>query len=147
MVDYTPELADRILRRLEEESLRQICQDPEMPNRSSFLEWRDRVEGLRERYDRAVECRGEELAERALEAALTANDPQQGRLRWDALRWHAGKLAPKRWSDKSKVEVTGQVTLEAMVASTVAKPDAGWALPERPASSLIDGTASEDPAH
>lgn len=146
--NFSQDLADLICRRLEEgESLRQICLDAGMPNRSTVFCWLDTIESFQQQYDKARERQGDTMADMALEAALSAADPQQGRLRWDALRWAAAHLAPKRWSDKSKVEVTGQVTLEAMVASTVAKPDAGWALPERPASSLIDGTASEDPAH
>jgi hypothetical protein len=39
--------------------------------------------------------------------AFNANDAQIGRLRIDALKWTASKLAPKKYGDKVEIEQTG----------------------------------------
>jgi hypothetical protein len=43
----------------------------------------------------------------AVEAAVGAHDAQLGRLAYDALKWHASKLAPKVYGDKTEVIVGG----------------------------------------
>jgi hypothetical protein len=110
---YTKELADIICRRLEEgESLRTICLDADMPHRSTIHDWLDTVEGFRARYDRAREIQGDAMADLGLDAGLEG-DP---RLRWDAYRWHASHLAPKRWSDRpGNINFTASLSLEALV--------------------------------
>jgi hypothetical protein len=117
MVAYTPRLAEIICQRLADgESLRKICLDADMPNRSTVFDWLDKIDGFQAAYDKAHERQGHLMAGLALEAALEPGDPTDRRLRWDALRWHAGKLAPKQWSDKSKVELSGELNLTSGVA-------------------------------
>jgi hypothetical protein len=41
----------------------------------------------------------------AIEKATEARDAGLGRLAYDALKWHAGKLAPKVYGDKTEVIV------------------------------------------
>jgi hypothetical protein len=41
----------------------------------------------------------------AIEKAVEARDAGLGRLAYDALKWHAGKLAPKVYGDKTEVIV------------------------------------------
>jgi hypothetical protein len=41
-----------------------------------------------------------------VEVALGATGPQAGRLQFDALRWYAGKLAPKVYGKRVEVEQT-----------------------------------------
>ena len=43
----------------------------------------------------------------AVEAAVNARDVGLGRLAYDALKWHASKLAPKVYGDKTEVAVVG----------------------------------------
>lgn len=43
----------------------------------------------------------------AIETARTAQDAGLGRLAYDALKWHASKLVPKVYGDKTEVSVTG----------------------------------------
>jgi hypothetical protein len=43
----------------------------------------------------------------AVESAVTASDAGLGRLAYDALKWHASKLAPKVYGDKTEVAVVG----------------------------------------
>ena len=57
-------------------------------------------------YARARLLCADAVAEKALLIALdTSEDPHSRRVKWDALRWHASKLNPRRWGDK--LEVTG----------------------------------------
>jgi hypothetical protein len=43
----------------------------------------------------------------AVEAGISATDAGLGRLAFDVLKWHASKLAPKVYGDKSEVIMTG----------------------------------------
>jgi hypothetical protein len=43
----------------------------------------------------------------AIEKAVEANDAALGRLAYDALKWHASKLVPKVYGDKTEVIVAG----------------------------------------
>jgi hypothetical protein len=43
----------------------------------------------------------------AINAARTANDAGLGRLEYDALKWHASKLVPKVYGDKTEIAHTG----------------------------------------
>jgi hypothetical protein len=61
----------------------------------------------RHKYTRAREMQGHAQADTAVAAAVNAPDAQLGRLAYDALRWHASKLVPKVYGDKTEVAVTG----------------------------------------
>jgi hypothetical protein len=50
---------------------------------------------------------GHTHAAMAIEAATKAKDAALGRLAYDALKWHAGKIAPKVYGDKTEVAVVG----------------------------------------
>jgi hypothetical protein len=108
---YTPELAEEICLRLAEgESLRTICRDAHMPNLSAILTWvaEDRG-GFHAMYTCARTIQAHNLAERALGEAMSARcneDATAARLRFDALRWYAGKLLPKVYGDRMEVEQT-----------------------------------------
>jgi hypothetical protein len=58
-------------------------------------------------YTRAREMQGYTHASMAVEKAVEARDAGLGRLAYDALKWHASKLAPKVYGDKSEVVVVG----------------------------------------
>lgn len=93
--------ADAICERLTEgESLRTICLDADMPATRTVFQWLAADPSFAQQYARAREIQGHVVAEMAVEAGATASDPALGRLKFDALRWHAGKLAPKVYSDK-----------------------------------------------
>lgn len=99
---FTQALADEICRELADgNSLRSICDDNEaMPHRDTVRVWlRDKPE-FSAQYARARDEQADGYADRAVHEALTAEDAAIGRLRMDALKWAAGKLAPKRYGDK-----------------------------------------------
>jgi hypothetical protein len=43
----------------------------------------------------------------AIECAMKAHDAGLGRLQYDALKWHASKLVPKVYGEKTEVVVAG----------------------------------------
>lgn len=80
-----------------------------MPPASTVRQWAiDDVDGFAAQYARARELQGHAAADRAIQEAINAQDPQLGRLRYDALKWHASKLAPRDYGDKVTNEHTGK---------------------------------------
>ena len=57
-------------------------------------------------YARAREEQAETYADRLIEEAFSAEDASIGRLRMDALKWAASKLAPKRYGDAVQMKHT-----------------------------------------
>lgn len=125
--DYTPELAAVICGRLAEgESLRSICADEGMPGKSTVFRWlasEDRKE-FRDQYARAREVQAEVLADEIIEIAdesegdfigktlesgetievVNHENIARSRLRVDARKWFASKVAPKRYGDRVTTE-------------------------------------------
>jgi hypothetical protein len=58
----------------------------------------------------------------AVEKAVSASDAGLGRLAYDALKWHASKLVPKVYGDKTEVIVGspngGPVQVERVIVPT-----------------------------
>lgn len=103
---FTQALADRICKGLADgDSLRTVCDVEGMPSRETVRRWLRDNEVFRAQYARARDEQADGYADRAVYEAMTANDAALGRLRMDALKWAAGKLAPKRYGDK--VQHTG----------------------------------------
>ena len=99
--DFTPEAANEICERLSKgESLRLICEEDGKPNRSTVQRWLATNEAFRVQYAHARDQQAEWYAERIVDDAMTATDAAIGRLRMDALKWAASKLAPKKYGDK-----------------------------------------------
>ena len=108
---YTPELAETILLRMSAgESVRHICLDSDMPDKTTVNQWRIRREEFSRQYARArraqVEARIEDASEIADEmpkcefpdpdgVKSTRIDPagvQRNKLRCEQARWEASKL-------------------------------------------------------
>ena len=143
--DYNETIADSICERLADgESLRAICAGEDMPGRATVFRWLGTHEAFRDQYARAREEQAEALADdivgiadeectmiRADKHGGKADDEGEGtvevvfdsaavarnRLRVDARKWVAAKLKPKKYGDK--VDVTGSITLEQLVASSM----------------------------
>lgn len=101
--------ADTICRRLMEgESLRRICRDDDMPSQSAVFRWLTDAPSFREQYAHARDVQADSLADEILDISDgTGGDAQRDRLRVDARKWLAGKLAPKKYGDKLEVEHAG----------------------------------------
>jgi hypothetical protein len=111
---YTQEIADEITTRLADgESLRRICADDHMPEKSTVLLWvvRDR-EGFSDQYRAAREAAGYSHGDEALDLryrVLSGEvDPQSAKVVLDALKWGAERMAPKSHSPRVQQEHTGK---------------------------------------
>jgi len=87
-------VTEELLERLADgESLVAICRDQRMPNRKTVQRWQDDHADFDAAVTRAREAGMYVLAEKAVEAAETAEDASLGRLAFDAKRWYVGKLS------------------------------------------------------
>lgn len=124
---YSEELALAICERMAEgESLRTICKDDDMPCLKTAMLWLSdgKHPEFLQHYVRAREIQADTMAEDILNIADNGlNDSQvdddgkvfinqdviaRSRLRVDARKWLASKLAPKKYGDKLDLEVTGK---------------------------------------
>lgn len=123
---YSAELAQSICARLAAgESLRAICKPDDMPAESTVRLWAvENREGFSAQYARARDAQADALAEQILEIAddgtndtfINADGDEivnhdhinRSRLRVDARKWFASKVAPKRYGDKVQNEHVGE---------------------------------------
>ena len=133
MPNFSQELFNDICKQLEDgKSLRAICKQKGMPNKSTFSRWLDgstdlgitdlERQALCDQYARACEDGIEILADEILEIAddtskdtitteggnETANHEwiARSRLMVDARKWLLSKRLPKKYGDKTAVDVT-----------------------------------------
>lgn len=123
--DYSEEIALLICDRLADgESLRAICKDENMPARTSVFKWLSIHASFADQYAHAREAQADALFEDILEIAddssldtkIVGEDErevcntefvQRAKLRVDARKWMASKLAPKKYGDRVVQEHTG----------------------------------------
>ena len=143
---YTPELAAKVCEHIANGlSLRAIAAIPDMPATSTIMAWLDGARPeFSEQYARAREAQADKMAEdiiaiadeectmiRASKHGLDGDDDgmqevvfdttavARNRLRVDARKWLASKLAPKKYGDKIQNEHTGAGGGAIEVKSTV----------------------------
>lgn len=123
---YSPELALVICGRLAEgETLRAICRDEAMPDRSTVFRWLADPDhaGFRDQYARAREVQADTWGDEILEIAddatfdvaewtekgpkLNSEFVRRSQLRVDARKWLMGKSQPRKYGDKVAVESSG----------------------------------------
>ena len=113
--DYTQEIADAICEHIAQgKSLRWICAEDGMPGSTTVYRWLNENEGFRKQYTHARELQAEFYADEIIEIADLAKneDAQVARLRVDARKWKASKLAPKKYGDKLDLNHSGGVKVE-----------------------------------
>lgn len=142
--EFTQEIADVICERIADgESLRGICKDEDMPNKATVFKWLAARKEFSDQYARARESQAETMADEILAIADDGlNDTYldddgnertnhdviaRSRLRVDARKWLASKLAPKKYGDKVTQEHTGADggPLDLSLQVSFVKPDAG----------------------
>ena len=117
--DYSPEIADLICDRIAEgASLRQICQDANMPAKSTIFVWLEEHEDFARSYSLARQIQIEDLVDEILEIADDSSNDwidgegpdgkryrvfnpdsiQRSKLRLAARKWRISQLMPKRYS-------------------------------------------------
>ena len=102
---YTQALADEICERLAHgETLRKMVLDEHMPASSAVYRWLDSNQSFKEQYAQARVKQADYYAEMIVDEAFGSHDASIGRLRMDALKWAASKIAPKKYGDKIELE-------------------------------------------
>jgi hypothetical protein len=108
---WTAEDYERVLDRLcDGELLTEICSDPGLPGRTAVFQRTETDPMFANAFARARVTQAHVIAEKAFKMAsnTTSDDAAANRLKFDAARWLVGKIAPRQYSDKSAVELTGQ---------------------------------------
>ena len=122
---YSEEMADSICDHIASgRSLVSWCQEGERPSYSTIMRWLDAHESFRDNYARARQDQADYLAEEIVQIAddglndtyLTEDGPKtnqdviaRSRLRVDARKWYASKLAPKKYGEKVEATHTGNI--------------------------------------
>lgn len=103
---YTDKIADAICERVASgESMRTICSAAGMPNRSTVLRWLDQQSAFAAKHARAREAQADVMDERIMDEAVAATPETANvaRVRIDAFKWRAARLAPKKYGDRTIV--------------------------------------------
>jgi hypothetical protein len=115
--EYTEEIFDEICERMANgKGLREICEDPQMPNRSTFLRWVEHDTGRQRKYQQAREALMDWYAEDIVTIAWdTSQDTildakgqpkcnhewvNRSRLKVDTLKFLMAKLHPKKYGER-----------------------------------------------
>lgn len=113
---FTQVVADEICRRLAAgSSLVRICRSTKMPLRQTVYDWLRERPAFADSYARAREAFADQVAEECV--AIADSVPRRAsheqisaaKLRIDARKWTAARMAPKRWGVKTQTEVTATV--------------------------------------
>ena len=111
-IKLTPKLEKEILERIAAgESMRAICADAHMPERSTVLRKMDADQDFATRCARAriwqADALEEDMAEIERDTLTGVVEPKAASVVLSSKRWRAAKLAPKKYGDKITTEVTG----------------------------------------
>lgn len=124
---FTQATADKICERLAKaESLRSICSDADMPCTTTVCKWLSDRPDFAAQYARAREAQADTIFDEILDIADDATNDfmerkngdgseafnsehvQRSKLRIDARKWMAGKLAPKKYGEKLDITSDGE---------------------------------------
>lgn len=115
---YTEELAATICERIANgESVRNICRDQSMPNRSTVNLWLTNNESFLDQYVKAKTVQADdafdEIRDLARSALVNPAIAQAVKVVIDADKWCLSKMLPKKYGDKTSIEHSGGVTFSA----------------------------------
>ena len=120
---YSQEIADEICDRLAHgETLRSIiASSPHLPSRTTIYRWNADNQDFRNQYTKARAEQADYYAELIVDESYSSHDAAIGRLRVDALKWAASKMAPKKYGDKIELETAQPLTLAFQLPSREAE--------------------------
>jgi len=105
---YSEEMVKKICELIADgNALHQISKMEGMPGNSAIYSWLEKYPSFAEQYARAREKQADLFAAQIVTIADTATDANIARLRMDARKWAASKIAPKKYGDKTMTELTG----------------------------------------
>jgi hypothetical protein len=109
---FTQDIANEICKRMATgETMRKIILDEHMPVSSAIYRWLETNPTFKEQYTQARAMQADCYAEMIIDESFGSHDAAIGRLRMDALKWAASKIAPKKYGDKVEIEQTGNTAL------------------------------------
>jgi hypothetical protein len=116
---YSQEIADEICDRLAHgETLRSIiAASPHLPTRQTIYRWNSENLEFSDQYKKARAEQADYYAELIIDESYSSHDASIGRLRVDALKWAASKMAPKKYGDKIEIETAQPLTLSFQLPS------------------------------
>lgn len=134
-IKFSQKIADHICQRLSEgENLRAMCREETMPCQSTVFKWLAAEPAFAELYARAriaqADCLADDIQLIADEPAKDAVEVARNRLRVDARKWLAAKMAPKKYGDTlaiggtdnlPPVKLMSKDALDAKIAELLAK--------------------------
>lgn len=135
--NYTKELAVIICNRIANgESLKKICSDDGMPERTVVYDWLEKHEEFTNMYARAREDQADTLAEEIIELSDQAAQVIKGddksdsarvqakHLQIESRKWTAAKLRPRRYGEKLDVTSMGKRIEAPLIVSPIEPRDA-----------------------
>lgn len=107
---FSQDLAENICEQIANgKSLRAICAGDDMPSATTVFKWLNENQDFSEQYARARDRQADYYAEEIIEISDSAEADSaavaKARLQVDARKWAASKLAPKKYGDKSELDV------------------------------------------
>jgi hypothetical protein len=102
---YTEEMGERICRELSNgRTITAICAEDWAPSLDGVYGWLAKYPAFAEAYARARDVQQEVFASQIIDIAATVEDPAKARNMIDARKWHAAKVAPKKWGDRVEID-------------------------------------------
>lgn len=106
--DYSPDVADMICEAIASGgALYRLCEQDGWPAEGTVYRWLEKEQEFREKYARARERQADRRSDEIIHIADEAEDANLARLRVDARKWAASKLAPKKYGDKVTAKHVG----------------------------------------
>lgn len=156
---YSATLTELICQRIAEgESVRAICRDDDMPSKSAVMNWLNNNEEFRSQYVLARDLQADHFVEEIIDIADDSTNDfmerqrqdgstetvfdnehvQRSKLRVDARKWVAARMAPKKYGDRTALDVavthaTEDMTDDELIAIARGSSNRTLETAERPA--------------
>jgi hypothetical protein len=104
-IAYSDDLAAKLCEHIADGlSLKEACELPGMPSRTTAYKWLAEHTFFANVYARAREERADLVADEIITIADTESDPQRARNRIDARKWWAARVNPRQYGDRITTE-------------------------------------------
>lgn len=113
------EICDRLASGGDENSLRAICDENGMPDRTTFIRWSKRTPELRAQYDQAYLDRQDTYFDELIDIADTEPDAAKARNRIDARKWAWARMNRKKFGDKIEMDANLSGTVETITRRVI----------------------------
>ncbi len=112
---YSHDLALEICAHLASgKSLKSFCAKVGKPSRDTVYKWLFERQDFADLYARARGAQADTLADEVIHIGMTTSQKtaHRDRVRMDAFKWAAAKLAPRKYGDKQQIEHKGSVPVD-----------------------------------